>query len=335
MFKKKRKLLTNRQIAPQKTWLSSRFGELHLLCGSGGPPARLHAAARVNPQEECQENDSDPKAPHYSDGVTVQEAGQQDGEGLPQRHDDGEDGCAELVDGVEDEELAARRADGQQHRMKGKLRVTHHEGQRVKEGTLLEQRAHGEEAGEHVHPEHHLHRRHLVLEQVVLPVRGEAVEHDVAHEDDDAAEGGDGGRMLVLRAGEEEHADSNGDQQSSEVLPVLVILLRNDLPHKHDGDDFGGFGQHLRGEADELEGLVLTPAAHDVGERSEGILVHGSTVARLLEQQAPQARHSQSKDAVHEHQELGVCKSLFPFLRSRGSVRTSHHPLLEDSPCQV
>ena len=93
--------------------------------------------------------------------------------------------------------------------MKGKLGVTRHEGQRVEEGPLLQQRADGEEAGEEVDSEHHLHRRHLILEQVVLPVGGEAVEDDVADEDDDSAEGGDGGWVLAGCAGKQEHANAH------------------------------------------------------------------------------------------------------------------------------
>lgn len=267
--------------------------------------------------------------------MTVEETGEQDGDGLPQGHYDGEHGSAEVVDGVEDEELAARGAHGQQHGVEGELGVTRHEGQRVEEGALLEQRAHGEEAGEQVDPEHHLHRRHLVLEQVVLPVGGEAVEDDVAAEDDDPAEGGDRGRMLVGGAGQQEHADAHRDQQRRQVLPVFVGLVGDDLPHQHDGDDLGGLGEDLSGEADVLESLVLTPAAHDVGERGERVLVHRCSVLTLFEQQAPEAGHRQSQDTVHEDQELRVGERLTRLVRTRGAVRTRHHPLLQDAPRQV
>lgn len=267
--------------------------------------------------------------------MAVKEAGEEDGDGLPQGHNDGEDGRTELVDGVEDEELAARRAHGQQHGVEGELGVTRHEGEGVEEGALLQQRADGEEAGEQVDPEHHLHRGHLVLEEVVLPVGGEAVEDDVADEDDDPAEGGDGGRMLAGRAGQQEHADAHRDQHGGEVLPVFVALVRDDLAHEHDGYDFGGFGQDLGGEADVLQSLVLAPAAQDVGERGEGVLVHGRSVARLLKQEAPEAGHGQSQDTVHEDQELGVLESLSFVLWSRGAIGTSHNPLLQDAPCQV
>lgn len=218
--------------------------------------------------------------------MTVKETREKNGDGLPQRHDDGEDGSAELADGVEDEELTARRAHRQQHGVKGELRVTRHEGQRVKEGPLLEQRADREEAREQVDPKHHLNRRHLVLEEVVLPVGGEAVENDVAGENDDPTEGGDGGRVLAGRAGQQKHADANGDEHGGEVLPVFVTFAGHELPHEHNRNDFGGLGQDLSGEADVLEGLVLAPAAQDVGERSEGVFVHGHAVARIFEHHA-------------------------------------------------
>lgn len=242
--------------------------------------------------------------------MTVEEAREEDGERLPQGHDDGKHGRAKLIDGVEDEQLAACRAHGEQNGVEGKLGVAGHKGERVKEGALLQQRAHREEAGEHVHPEHHLHRRHLVLEEVVLPVGREAVEGDVAGEDDEPAEGGDGGRVFGAVAAQQEHADAHGDQHGGEILPVLIALVRDDFTHEHHGDDFGGLGQHLGGEADVFEGLVLAPAAEDVGERSEGILVHGSAVAGLVEHDAPQPGHGQSKDSVHEDQELRVCEFL-------------------------
>lgn len=76
---------------------------------------------------------------------------------MPQGHYDGKDGSTKLADRVEDEELATCRAHGEQHGMEGELGVTCHEGQRVKEGTLLQQRADSEEAGEQVDAKHHLH----------------------------------------------------------------------------------------------------------------------------------------------------------------------------------
>lgn len=104
----------------RKRGLSSQFrrdvGALHLLRErQRRAAARLHAVARVHPEEKCQENHRDAEPAHEGNGVAVQETREEDGDGLPQGHDDGEDGGAELADGVEDEELAARGAHGQQH----------------------------------------------------------------------------------------------------------------------------------------------------------------------------------------------------------------------------
>lgn len=129
--------------------------------------------------------------------------------------------------------------------MESELGVARHEGERVEEGALFQQRADREEAGEEIHAEHHLHRRHLVFEEVVLPVGGEAVEHNVSSEDDDAREGGDGGRMFAGGAGQQEHADAHRDQHGGQVFPVLVALVRDNLAHQHHGNHLRGLGQHL------------------------------------------------------------------------------------------
>lgn len=103
---------------------------LHLLnVGLWRPPARLHTATCVNSEEKCQENYSDAKTTYDCDGVPIEETGEENGNGLPQGHDDGENCSAKLADGVEDEELATCRAHGQQHSVKGKLGVAGHEGQ--------------------------------------------------------------------------------------------------------------------------------------------------------------------------------------------------------------
>lgn len=111
--------------------------------------------------------------------------------------------------------------------------------------------------------------------------------------------------------------------------------MGDNLPHQHDRDDLGGLGQDLSREADVLEGLVLAPAAHDVGERGEGVLVHRRSVARLFEQHAPQTRHGQSQDTVHEDQELRILEFLARLFWSCGTVGTCHHPLLQHAPRQI
>lgn len=141
--------------------------------------------------------------------MAVEEAGEQDSEGLAQCHNDGEDGGAELCDGIEDEELATSGAEREQSSVSCKLAVAAHERQRVEQSTCLQQRAHRQEAGEQVHAEHHLHRGHLVAEKLVLPVGGEAVEHDVAGQDDDAGESSDGCVLGTARARQKEHAHTH------------------------------------------------------------------------------------------------------------------------------
>lgn len=116
------------------------FGVLNLLRERLlGPSAGLHAVTCVDPQEKCQENNGDTYRAYEGDGVAVDETGKEDCDGLPQGHDDGEDGSTKLVDGVEDEELTTRRTDGEQHGMEGKRRVTHHEAHRLIERALLQQ----------------------------------------------------------------------------------------------------------------------------------------------------------------------------------------------------
>jgi len=146
--------------------------------------ALLHAAAGVDAEEEGHEDNGYAQPAHDSDSVPVDEAGEEDGKGLAESHDDGEDGCPELVDGVKDEELAAGRAHREQHGVGCELRVAGHEAYRLQQGTLLQERAHREKAGEDVDTKHHLHRRHLVGEEGVLPVGGEAVKDDVASQED-------------------------------------------------------------------------------------------------------------------------------------------------------
>jgi len=138
----------------------------------------------------------------------------------------------------------------------------------------------------------------------------------------------------VGSTGEQEHADSHRDEGSSQVLPVLVTLARHQFAHHHHWDHFGGLGQHLGGEADVFECLILAPAAEDVGEGGKGVFVHRSPVARLLGQGAVQTSHREGQDAIHEHEELGVLE-LLTRVRFGGTVRSCHHTLLEDAPCEV
>ncbi|KAI1240664.1 hypothetical protein IHE44_0009100 [Lamprotornis superbus] len=77
--------------------------------------ALLHAAAGVDTEEEGHEDNGYAQPTHNSDSVPVDEAREEDGKSLSECHDDGEDSCPKLVDGVEDEELAEGRAHREQH----------------------------------------------------------------------------------------------------------------------------------------------------------------------------------------------------------------------------
>ena len=75
--------------------------------------------AAVDLEEHCSEDEEDPDDSGGADGVGVDEAGEDDGHGLPPGHDDDEDDGAELGDGVVDEELAHGGANRQDHAVKG------------------------------------------------------------------------------------------------------------------------------------------------------------------------------------------------------------------------
>ena len=64
---------------------------------------------------------------------------------------------------------------------------------------------------------------------------------------------------------------------------------------------------YLSGEADKLEGLILEPAAHDVGEGAVGVLVERGAVPRLRGAEGDVGEgDGERQDAVDEDEELGV-----------------------------
>ena len=89
-----------------------------------------------------------------------------------------------------------------------------------------------------------------------------------------------------------------------------VGLVGDYLAHQHHRDHLGGLGQDLRWEADELEGLILAPAAEDVGDGRVGVLVDRGHVTGLAGGAHIDAGHQEGKDAVDKDQELGVFKLL-------------------------
>ena len=91
---------------------------------------------------------------------------------------------------------------------------------------------------------------------------------------------------------------------------------------------------NLCGKADKLEGLVLEPTAHDVGERAKGVLVEWCCVLGLVLEQDHQQSYHECQNSVHKHQELWVLEEL---ARGGGcfAVLVSHDALLKHSPGQV
>lgn len=90
----------------------------------------------------------------------------------------------------------------------------------------------------------------------------------------------------------------------------------------------------LCGKADKFECLVLTPAAHNVGERAERVFVQWCRVFWLmLEHHYKQSNHK-SQHSIHKDKELRVLEEL-----SRGGfclpVFMRHDALLENTPCEV
>ena len=158
--------------------------------------------------------------------MTVDDTGQEDGQALSDGHDYGEGDRAEHLDGVEDEELAGGRADGEEYHVVHEGRVGSHKGERLEEGALLQERGGREEHGEEVHAQHHLDGRHLVtLVQLALPVGREGVEEEVTTEEYHAGERGHGAVAAdTVLTGQYEHTHPGRDHQSCRVLVVLECL---------------------------------------------------------------------------------------------------------------
>jgi hypothetical protein len=67
---------------------------------------------------------------------------------------------------------------------------------------------------------------------------------------------------------------------------------------------------YLCRKADKLEGFILKPAAHDVGERGERILVQWGCVLGLVLEDDHYQRDNERQDTVHEDQELRILEAL-------------------------
>lgn len=236
----------------------------------------------IDPQEEGDKDHQDAQQGLHRQQVPVDETGEQDADGLPRGHDEREDDGTKYGYGVENEELADGRAYGEDGSVEGKFRVAEEKEEGREEGASEKERPHGEDTGEEVYAKHHLNGRDPVRsEELRLPIRREAVKGHVPQQDDDTSESGLGGGAGVVLiggcrvGGQEEHPNTHGEQRRRKVLVPGIRPVGNNFPHQHDWDDLGGLGQDLCREADELQSLVLAPAAEGVGYGGVGVLVEG------------------------------------------------------------
>ena len=232
---------------------------------------------------------------------------------------------------MEYEELTHGGADAQGDAVESEARVLGHEREGGGEHTLLQERHAGQEAGEQVNPRHHLDGAHLVLSvEGALPVRGKRVKAHVAHEDDETGKCCALVRMTVSRLAEQEGNHAHRDKDSHHVLVILVLLVTHNLSHQHHWDDFAGLGQDLGGEADVLEGFVLTPARHDVGEGAVAVLVERGLVSGLSLQFHYNQGNEEGEDSVDKDKELRVL--VHPLVTLTVLIAGRHDLLLKVSP---
>uniref|UniRef100_A0A8W7PTZ3 Uncharacterized protein n=1 Tax=Anopheles coluzzii TaxID=1518534 RepID=A0A8W7PTZ3_ANOCL len=114
----------------------------------------------VHPEKDGQKHDQHTDHAEERDPVLVDQAGQQYGNGLPERHDDREHDRPKRSDRVEDEQLPDGGRDRQHHTVDHKLRMVDGKHERAVEAALHRERRPGEQCAEQVHPAHHLYRAH-------------------------------------------------------------------------------------------------------------------------------------------------------------------------------
>jgi len=162
----------------------------------------LDSAPGVYPDDESEEDDHDPDDARGGDRVGVDDAGEEDGEGLSQGHDDCEGHGTEAGNCEVDEELTNRSAHAEHENVNSEIVVFEHELGCFEETALFNEGHESEQTGEQVDSEHHLCGRHLVhFEQLSLPVRSERVEGHVTQHQHEAAENDDALPVNIISAG--------------------------------------------------------------------------------------------------------------------------------------
>lgn len=144
--------------------------------------------------------------------MAVDNAREQDGESLSHCHNDNEGDGTKLRYREEDEELSHGGTHRQQQHVRGELRMSTDEGERGGQGALLQQGGEGQEAGPQVRADHHLERGDVVaLEEGILPVGSERVEHHVADEKENTTHRSHGARVPCFCAAQQEDGNTTTD----------------------------------------------------------------------------------------------------------------------------
>mmetsp|Transcript_23565 Transcript_23565/g.42027 ORF Transcript_23565/g.42027 Transcript_23565/m.42027 type:complete len:207 (-) Transcript_23565:108-728(-) len=206
--------------------------------------------------------------------MRVNDAREYDRENDASVHNDCEHDCAKVADRLEDIELPHGRADGEDHDVEVHLRMPHHELDELLELLGVDKGNEREDHRKGVDREHHVEWREVLVprEHAALPLARKRVEHKEEaqqHHATDRAGPRFGcpdrvcAELHVLRRHHED-SDPEANHEAHDVVVSGVRLVAEELAHEHDGYKFEAFEEHLSGERDVLEGLVLGPARKHV-----------------------------------------------------------------------
>mmetsp|Transcript_18975 Transcript_18975/g.48668 ORF Transcript_18975/g.48668 Transcript_18975/m.48668 type:complete len:325 (-) Transcript_18975:279-1253(-) len=287
-----------------RVWNLVRLGHLCLL---------LRDVARVALEEEREEHYEQGEELKDRDRVGVRDVGDQDGDHLPRVHRRGEHQGAELLHLRVDEELPAHGHRAQREGVAQEAGVRGAEAHDRAQLARAQQGQGGDYSRAAVHVQHLVVlRRLMLLEELFLEGRGEAIEGEEGQQQQQAVHAAALVRVLGLDvAGEEEDRDAACDATRDEPVPQAVRLLRDHDSPNHHRHHLEALAEHLHREGDELQGLVLAPRRRNVGERDGEILPERRLVCELLALCLDHAeRVSYGDQPVAQHQEDGDAKEL-------------------------
>ena len=121
---------------------------------------------------------------------------------------------------------------------------------------------------------------------------------------------------------------------SQKVVLVLQKVNHNDVRNPNIKRSRARRWQtNLSRETDEFERFVLAPAAQDIRERAEGILVNWRTMSRLTWECDIEQRDGECQNAVDENEKLRIFE--LSDVSVRVFVLSGHDLLLQDAPGEV